>query len=76
VNGWIPKINLERIITKMEKKYCRRCEIFLLQLGNFCPCCGTALRKSLTRRKQKEKLRAGKLLLSIDKWKQTEIVQV
>jgi hypothetical protein len=39
------------------KKYCRRCEIFLLHLGNFCPCCGMALRGSPTSRKQKEKLR-------------------
>jgi hypothetical protein len=48
------------------KKYCRRCEIFLLHLGNFCPCCEMALRKSPTARKQKVKLRARRLLLSID----------
>jgi predicted amidophosphoribosyltransferase len=58
------------------RKYCRRCEIFLVHLGNFCPCCGMALRKSPTGKKQKEKLRMSKLLLSIDKWKQMEIVQI
>jgi hypothetical protein len=35
-----------------------------------------ALRKSPTGRKQKEKLRMSKLLLSIDKWKQMEVVQI
>jgi predicted amidophosphoribosyltransferase len=48
------------------RKYCRRCEIFLLRLGNFCPCCRMALRKSPTARKQKEKPRARRLLLFID----------
>jgi predicted amidophosphoribosyltransferase len=43
------------------KKYCRRCEIFLQRPGNFCPCCGMALRKSPTGREQKEKLRMSKL---------------
>ncbi|WP_236561703.1 hypothetical protein, partial [Nitrososphaera sp. AFS] len=39
------------------RKYCRRCEIFLFHLDNFCPCCGMALRGSPTSRLQKEKLR-------------------
>lgn len=58
------------------KKYCRRYEIFLVYMGNFCPCCGMALRKSPTGRKQKEKLRLSKLSLSIDKWKQMGVVQM
>jgi ribosomal protein L37E len=36
------------------KKYCRRCEIYLFHVQKFCPCCGMALRKSPTGRKQKE----------------------
>jgi predicted amidophosphoribosyltransferase len=60
---------------KDEKKYCRRCEIFLFNFGNFCPCCGMALRKSPTGRVQREKLRTSKLLLSADQNKQLEIAQ-
>jgi len=55
--GLNPKITLGEKNYKDGKKYCRRCEIFLLHLGNFCPCCGMALRSSPTSRKQKEKLR-------------------
>jgi predicted amidophosphoribosyltransferase len=57
------------------KKYCRRCEIFLLHSGNFCPCCGMALRKSPTGRMQREKLRTSRLLLSTNENKQLEITQ-
>jgi hypothetical protein len=46
------------------KKYCRRCEIYLFYSGNFCPCCGMALRASPTSRKQKEKLRMNNLTVS------------
>jgi len=41
---------------KNGKKYCRRCEIYLFHSGNFCPCCGMALRKSPTGREQKEEI--------------------
>jgi predicted amidophosphoribosyltransferase len=57
------------------KKYCRRCEIFLLHMGNFCPCCGMALRKSPTGRVQREKLRMNKLLLFANESKLFEIAQ-
>jgi hypothetical protein len=39
------------------RKYCRRCEIYLVHDGMFCPCCGMALRATPTARKDKEKLR-------------------
>jgi hypothetical protein len=39
------------------KKYCRRCEIYLVHDGTLCPCCGMALRATPTARKDKEKLR-------------------
>jgi hypothetical protein len=43
------------------KKYCRRCEVYFYHDGNFCPCCGMALRASPTNRKQKEKLKEHQL---------------
>jgi len=42
---------------KGEKKYCKRCEVYLLHDGVFCPCCGMALRVSPMARRDKEKLR-------------------
>jgi hypothetical protein len=60
VNGWIPKIHLVRIITRMEKNTAGDGDIFTSR-RNFCPCCGMALRNSPTRRTQKEKLRLSKL---------------
>ena len=44
-------------------------------MGNFCPRCGIALRKSPTRRMQREKLRMSKLLLSADENRQLEVAQ-
>ncbi|MGB6673010.1 MAG: hypothetical protein WBE34_11295 [Candidatus Nitrosopolaris sp.] len=38
-------------------KYCRRCEVYFLHDGIFCPCCGMALRMSPTNKRDKEKLR-------------------
>jgi uncharacterized Zn finger protein (UPF0148 family) len=38
-------------------KYCRRCEVYFLHDGIFCPCCGMALRMSPTSKKDKERLR-------------------
>lgn len=43
------------------KKYCRRCEVYFLHDGVFCPCCGMALRMSTTSKRDKEKLRQLKL---------------
>ena len=39
------------------KKYCRRCEIYFLHDGLFCPCCGMKLRLSPTGKKDRERLR-------------------
>jgi len=39
------------------KKYCRRCEIYFLHDGSFCPCCGMKLRLSSTGKKDRERLR-------------------
>jgi hypothetical protein len=39
------------------KKYCRRCEVYLLLDDVFCPCCGMALRMSPTSRRDKDRLR-------------------
>src|SRR6266700_5099496 len=39
------------------KKYCRRCEIYFLHDGSFCPCCGMKLRLSPTGKKDRERLR-------------------
>ena len=39
------------------KKYCRRCEVYFCHNGFFCPCCGTALRVSPTRKRDKARLR-------------------
>jgi len=39
------------------RKYSRRYEVYFYHDGKFCPCCGMALRISLTNRKQKEKSR-------------------
>jgi hypothetical protein len=36
------------------KKYCRRCEVYFLHYGIFCPCCGMALRMSPTSKRDKE----------------------
>jgi len=43
------------------KKYCRRCEVYILYDGIFCPCCGMALRTSPTSKRDKEKLRQSQL---------------
>jgi hypothetical protein len=61
-----PKVTFGEKTYKGGKKYCRRCEIFLFHLGNFCPCCGMALRGSPTSRKQKEKLRINQLSIIKD----------
>jgi len=42
-------------------KYCRRCEVYILYDGIFCPCCGMALRMSPTNKRDKERLRQLKL---------------
>jgi hypothetical protein len=47
------------------KKYCRR---FLFHLGNFCPCCGMALRGSPASRNQKEKPRIHQLFRSQERF--------
>jgi hypothetical protein len=39
------------------KKYCRRCEVYILYDGIFSPCCGMALRTSPTNKRDKERLR-------------------
>jgi len=43
------------------KKFCRRCEVYFLHGGLFCPCCGMALRTSPTSKRDKERLRLLKL---------------
>jgi hypothetical protein len=52
----------------MEKKYCRRREIFLFHLGNFCPCCGMALSGSPASRNQKEKPRIHQIFRSQERF--------
>jgi hypothetical protein len=39
------------------KKYCRRCETYFYHNGLFCPCCGMQLRRTLSTRSGKERLR-------------------
>jgi hypothetical protein len=59
----------ERIYSKIEvgqshylagKKYCRRCECYLITNKIFCPCCGMQLRTSPIERAYKQRLREGK----------------
>jgi hypothetical protein len=42
------------------KKYCRRCECYLVTPKVFCECCGMRLRGSPAGRVYKEKVRAKK----------------
>jgi hypothetical protein len=39
------------------KKYCRRFEVYFYCNGLFCPCCGMALRRSPSNKRDKERLR-------------------
>jgi hypothetical protein len=48
------------------KKYSRRCEVYLLHDGAFCPCCGMALRLSSTARKDKEKLKSAPTKIQVN----------
>jgi uncharacterized Zn finger protein (UPF0148 family) len=60
----------EKIYSKIEvgqshyladKKYCRRCEIYMYRNGGvFCPCCGMQLRTTPIDKKGKEKIRIQK----------------
>lgn len=40
------KIIVGKSIYEEGKKYCRRCEVYFLHDGSFCPCCGMRLRIS------------------------------
>jgi hypothetical protein len=42
------------------KKYCRRCEYYIITEKMFCKCCGIQLRASSAAREYKEKVRAKK----------------
>jgi hypothetical protein len=39
------------------KKYCRRCEVYFLHDGLFCPCCGMRLRVSPVNKRDRNRLR-------------------
>ena len=39
------------------KKYCRRCEVYFLHDGSFCPCCGIRLRVSPVNKKGRNRKR-------------------
>ncbi len=39
------------------KKYCRRCEVYFLHDGLFCPCCGMRLRLSPVNKRDRNRLR-------------------
>jgi hypothetical protein len=43
------------------KKYCRRCEVYLLHNGSFCPCCGIRLRVSPANKKGRIRKRENSL---------------
>ncbi|MGB7956001.1 MAG: hypothetical protein WCF23_18665 [Candidatus Nitrosopolaris sp.] len=46
------------------KKYCRRCEVYIIYEGIFCPCCDMALRMSPTNKRDKERLRQLQLRIA------------
>jgi hypothetical protein len=48
-------------------KYCRRCEHFFITQKLFYECCGMRLRASPAGREYKEKSRAKKKLIAVDK---------
>jgi rRNA maturation endonuclease Nob1 len=45
------KIIVGKSIYEEGKKYCRRCEVYFLHDGSFCPCCGIRLRVSPVNKK-------------------------
>jgi len=51
------KIIVGKSIYEEGKKYCRRCEVYFLHDGSFCPCCGMRLRISPINKKGRNRKR-------------------
>jgi hypothetical protein len=49
------KIIVGKSIYEEGKKYCRRCEVYFLHDGLFCPCCGMRLRVSPVNKKDRNR---------------------